>query len=157
VRRRIATESGPQSLALIQGAAHEAENLLGLTWLLDDRECPGDANPVCGRGIDSAADYDDRMHVAAAPYGFEKLDAAHSRHVNIEDQAVALAGSAGIEKPPARCELLRVEAITFEQKPKRIPHSRIIVYHGSFPGPHLGHVRRVALCRLDLDQLNRLV
>jgi len=82
---RIATESGPQLLTLIQGAAHEAENLLGLIWLLDDRKRPGDASPVCGRGIDSAADDDDRMEVTAAPYGFEKLDAAHSRHMDIED------------------------------------------------------------------------
>jgi hypothetical protein len=63
--------------------------------------------------------------------------------MDIEDQAVALTRSAGIEKLPARCELLRVEALAFEQKPERIPHSRIIVYdenHRLFSCPRFGPI-----------------
>ena len=90
----IATESGPQSLAVIQNAAHEADKLLGLIWLLDDRERSGCASSVCGHRIDPSADDDSRKHVGAAAHGFEKLETTHSRHMDIEDQAVALAGPA---------------------------------------------------------------
>jgi hypothetical protein len=128
---------------LIQGAAYEVENLLGLIWLLEDCERFGNTSPVAGRGIGPAANEDYRQHVAATPHSFEKLDTAHSRHVHIEDQAVALTGSAGIKKRLARCELPRLQALAFEQQPQRVPSSSIIVNHKKssvFSCPHPGPI-----------------
>jgi hypothetical protein len=126
-----------------------------LIWLLDDRKRSGRASPVPGHGIDPPADDDSRQHVAAAMHSFEKLDTTHSRHLDIEDQAIALARPTISEKLPARCELLRVEALAFEQKPKRIPHARIIVYDENrrLFRPHFGPIfaglRSAALIRIS--------
>jgi hypothetical protein len=81
---------------LLHGEPPEIEDLLGLIWLIDDRERSGSTSPVAGRGIGQATDDDDREHVSAASHGFEKLDTVHPRHVNIEDRAVAVAGTAGL-------------------------------------------------------------
>jgi hypothetical protein len=152
---------GPQPrrpLSLIHREAQEVENLLDLIWLLDDRERSGSASSVPGRGIDPAADDDDRQHVSATSHGFEKLDTAHSRQVHIKDQAVTLGVAIGIEKLPARCELPRLQALAFEEQPERIPYSSIIVEdenHRSFPARTLTDFGQAALIRLDLDQLGR--
>jgi hypothetical protein len=55
--------------------------------------------------------------------------------MDIEEQAVALTRTIGIEKFASRCELLRLKAFAFEQQAQRIPHCGVIVHgedHWSF-------------------------
>jgi hypothetical protein len=58
--------------------------------------------PLPHEGIREAADDDDGPHIAPPAHGFEKLDPAHSRHVDIEDQAVAVRDAISGEKLAAK-------------------------------------------------------
>ena len=130
-----------------QGDAHEVEHLMGLMRLLDDREHAGSASAVPDGGVNPAAEDDDRKHGAVAPHGFKELDAAYSRHMNIDDQAIALGGPIGSEKLPTRCELSRLKAFAFEQEPQRVPYSRVIVYDEN----HRSLFRPALSARFSLD------
>ena len=80
--------------------------------------------------------YDSGYDPRAMAQFFEKLESAHSRHVHIEDKAIAVTRRAGIEKCTARRKFLRFEALAFEQNPKRVPRRIIIVNdenHRYFP------------------------
>jgi len=119
-----------------QGASHEVENFGGPIWLLQDCERSRGTGALPDPDIEPAADEDDREHVAAAAHPFEPLDPAHSRHLDVEDQTVAIISAARIEKFPTGREFSDFKAVAFEQKPKRIPHPVIIVYdenHRPFP------------------------
>lgn len=104
------------------------ENFFGAIWLFDYRERSSGLSPPLGLAIHAAADDDVGQHVAAVSHSFEKLKAAHLRHVDVENQAVALACPGGGEKLPTGREFSCLPAVAFEQKPKRIPRSLIIVY-----------------------------
>jgi hypothetical protein len=82
--------------------------------------------PPPGPGIRAAADDDGRTYVAPPAHGFEELDPVHFRHMDIKDQAVALAGPASSEKLSARRERACLVAFAFQQDLKRIPYCLII-------------------------------
>jgi hypothetical protein len=93
---------------------HEREDFAGLVWFFDDRERTGSLSPAPGCRIETASDEDDGDPVASPAHPFEKIQPAHSRHVNIEDQTVAFTDAAGGEEFPARAKYAHFEACTFE-------------------------------------------
>ena len=75
--------------------------------------------------------------------------------MEIEDETVAVATTAGIEKFQAGGEFASFKAFAFEQKPKRIPHSVVIVQdenHRLFPARDRLILAGATPRRLDLDQ-----
>ena len=138
--------------------SYEGEHFADFVWFLDDRERLGGLCAVPGRRIGPAGDENDRNPVSSSPHPFEKIEPAHSCHVNIEDQTVAATGTSGIEKFPARAEFAGLEAFTFEQKPQGIPHSLVIIddeNHWPSPARDRLHSRQAVPPRLDLDQQTR--
>ena len=93
---------------------HEREDFAGLVWFFDDRERTGSLSPAPGCRIETAGDEDDGDPVASPAHPLEKIQPAHSRHVNIEDQTVAFTDAAGGEEFPARAKYPYFEACAFE-------------------------------------------
>jgi hypothetical protein len=138
--------------------SYEGEHFADFVRFFDDCERPGGPCAVLGRRIGPAGDENDRNPVSSPLYPFEKIEPAHSCHVNIEDQTVAATRTSGIEKFPARAEFAGLEAFTFEQKPQRIPHCLVIIdYENHRPSPARDrlHSRQAVPPRLDLDQQTR--
>lgn len=94
--------------------SHKSEDFAGLIRFFDDRERPGSLSPAPGCRIETAGDEDDGHPVASPADPFEKIQPAHSRHVNVEDQTVAFTDAAGGEEFPARAKYARLEACAFE-------------------------------------------
>ena len=94
--------------------SNESEDFAGLVWLFDDRERPGSLGPAPGCRIETASDENDAGPVASPAHSLEKIQPAHSRHVNVEDQTVAFTDAAGGEEFPARAKYARLEACAFE-------------------------------------------
>ena len=101
-------------LSLDLDMSHEGEDFIGLVWFFGDRERRGCLSPAPGCRIETAGDEDDGHPVASPADPFEKIQPAHSRHVNIEDQVVAFTYAAGGEEFPARGKHAHLEACAFE-------------------------------------------
>jgi len=123
-------------MPLTRGASYQVEDFGGLIRLLDGRQGTGGAGALPGLGVEAPGNEDDRKPVAAPAHPFEQLDPAHFRHMKIENQAIAIATADGGKKLPTGGEFADLKAFAFEQQPKRIPNSVIIVYdenHRPFP------------------------
>jgi len=94
--------------------SHESEDFASLVWFFDDRERPGSLIAPLDCRIEAAGDQDDGDPVASPAHPFEKIQPAHSRHVNIEDQTVAFADAPGGKEFPARAKYAHFEACAFE-------------------------------------------
>ena len=105
---------GRRAIPSTQSMSHDSENFAGLVWFFDDRERPGSLSPAPVCRIETACDDDDGDPVASPAHPFEKIQPAHSRHVNIEDQTVAITDAVGGEEFPARAKYAHLEACAFE-------------------------------------------
>lgn len=94
--------------------SHKSEDFAGLIRFFDDRERPGSLSPAPGCRIETASDENDAGPVASPAHSLEKIQPAHSRQVNVEDQTVAFTDAAGGEEFPARAKYARLEAGAFE-------------------------------------------
>jgi hypothetical protein len=127
-----------RSRPLVQRLPNKAKDFYRLKRLRQDRERSGCLRAGRARCTRLTGNDDDRYRVAALPEFFKKVEAAHSRHVEIKDQAILAGGLPAIEKRLGRRKVARFEACAFEQQPKRIPDSAVVVdneNHLSSPGP----------------------
>ena len=98
------SRSNGRDFRLTQGLPNGVDDFGGRVWLLDHRECAGGVGALPKRGVETPGDQDDREDLAASAHFFEQLDPAHFRHMEIEDQAVSVAATDGVEKFLARGE-----------------------------------------------------
>ncbi len=113
--------------AVLSMLPNKAKDFCRLKRLLQDRQ--GSRSPGAGscRHARPTGNDDRRYLIAALPQFFEKIEAAHPRHLDIKDQAVLVGGLPAIEKRFGRRKVARFEPRAFEQQPKQIPDSAVVV------------------------------
>ncbi len=118
---------GAWSRLLSQRLPNKPKDFCRLKRLFQDRE--GSGSPGAGRvrRARPAGDDDDRYLIAPLPQFFEEIEPAHPRHMDVKDQAVLIGGFPAIEKRFGRRKVARFEPRAFEQQPKRIPDSAVVV------------------------------
>lgn len=118
--------------------ADESEKLVGARRLLDYREGSGGRCASFSGGIRTAGNDDDGQVVTAAAQLFKHLKAVHTRHVYVEDQAIAVDWPDGVEEASAAAKFKRSKALSLEQDPHRVSCRIVIVYdeyHGDQTAP----------------------
>jgi hypothetical protein len=127
-----------RSRSLIQRMPNKAEEFRGLKGFLQYREGSGCLGASSARRARPTGHDDDRHRVAALPEFFKKLKAGHSRHMDIEDQAILVGRLRTFQKCLRRRKIARFEAHAFKEQSQRIPSSAVVVDNvNHLPSPDL--------------------
>ena len=115
MKRRARRGKGGWSRPLSQRLPNKPEDLCRLERLFQDRERPGGLGAGRVRRARPTRNNDDRHLVAALPQLVEKIEAAHSREVGIENEAIRGSGFPAAAKSLGGWKAAGFEPRAFQQ------------------------------------------
>lgn len=110
-----------------EGSLDGGKKSLFIHWFLKIGASAEGAHPVGGAGFIMSGEDDNRHQAMPELEGLQHVEAADSRHVQVQQQAVQWMGVQGREESFAALILLDAEAPGDEQPSKRFPHLRLVI------------------------------